>query len=79
MESSTDMTSSHNPQDNLTAFLFSFHRYGLPGVVIGVLFLFNGGLTYYGIRSMHNNTKAMIEMAEAARGMREALRDCGRD
>ena len=76
MSAATD--SMNSPTDNLTGFLFSFHRYGLPGVVIGVLFLFNGGLTYYLIRSIHNNTKAMTEMAEAARGMRDALEDCGR-
>lgn len=60
-------------------FLFSFHKYGLPGVVIAILFAFNGGLTFYLIKTVGQSTHAMTEMAEAARALKEAVANCQGD
>lgn len=63
------------PKD-AAGFLFSFHKYGLPGVVIAVLFAFNGGLTFYLIKTVAHSTRAMTEMAKAADALTEAVERC---
>lgn len=77
--SATDTTAMPKPPEGLAGFMFSFHKYGLPGVVIAVLFAFNGGLTFYLIRTVSQSTKAMTEMAEAARSLTHAVENCKGD
>lgn len=75
----SDSAAIPKPPDGLAGFLFSFHKYGLPGVVIAVLFAFNGGLTFYLIKTVGQSTRAMTEMAEAARSLKHAVENCKGD
>jgi hypothetical protein len=75
----SDTTALPKAPEGLAGFMFSFHKYGLPGVVIAVLFAFNGGLTFYLIRAMGQSIKAMTEMARAADSLTDAVENCKGD
>jgi len=52
-----------------------FERYGLPGLVIGVLFFFVWFNMNTANRVIEKNTEVMIEFKGAVSGMKDALRD----
>jgi hypothetical protein len=72
----SDTTALPKAPEGLAGFMFSFHKYGLPGVVIAVLFAFNGGLTFYLIKIMGQSTQAMTEMSKAAEALTDAVERC---
>jgi hypothetical protein len=53
--------------------LARFDKYGLPGLVIAVLFIFNGFMTYYGFALVANNTKAMSAVESALKDFGQKL------
>lgn len=55
--------------------LARFDKYGLPGLVIAVLFIFNGFMTYYGFTVVINNTKAMAGVESALNKFSQKLED----
>lgn len=72
---SADTETTHLPA-NLPPILAGFNRYGLPGMVIGVLFLFLGIESFYGIKALVNNTAIMTQMNATMQELKEQIKDC---
>ena len=59
--------SSAIPLNQAAGFMAGFNRYGLPGMVIGALFLIIGYLLYVNTAVIQANTRAMTEMTQLIR------------
>jgi hypothetical protein len=59
----------------LSAFLGSFHRYGLPGVVIGIQFLIIAYQLHVSTQTNVQITKAMVETTAALIQVKDAIKE----
>jgi hypothetical protein len=59
--------------------LSSFNKYGLPGLIIGVLFTINGALTYALVTVVNNNTAVLERYSNSNDRLTSQIEDLRRE